>query len=95
MALAAIRNRHETSPPPRHLKLAVDIFQTDEEELIAKAERQMFQEGRIEICLQPRHMALNLPLNVTAGHLPTVGELFGNLVHLNVVHDSSAPYPHA
>jgi hypothetical protein len=47
MAMATVCNRSKSMPAPRHLQFAVRILDTNEEELIAKSERQMLQEWRV------------------------------------------------
>lgn len=76
----------------RALGLAIHVLDTDEEQLIAEAERQVLQERRVGMCAQPGlDPAIHLLAQVDAGSRPARKEGFRHLVHLNVVHTQILP----
>src|SRR5205823_850760 len=88
MAAAAVCDRHKSVPSPWDFDLLVRVLKADEEELVPKSKRQVFEKWRIYVRAQPTQGTLRLMLQMPSSTCPAPYELIGCSIHWyrDVVH---------
>jgi hypothetical protein len=87
MPVASVGHTQQALSTARPLNPTILVFHPEEKQLIAQPERQMFQEGWVQMSPQPSVQATSRRmLDVRACSMPAAGKLGRYFGHWNVMH---------